>query len=171
MHNLTQPQHNRRRSEQYQPILPFQRHYAEHLASEGHDKHLSDKNDEYRHKEHLAFTNLLEAGVSAFEGFGVEQVPKLEEHEEREEHRQIVRRYRSVNRVKLEIVGKELTERKGRQFGFRAVFQILEKAEKHEHEHSTHTDDKPFHRTVDDKVRHLARLVLHHLHAGRQMCP
>ena len=108
--------------------------------------------------------------MSAFEGFGIEQVPELEEHEECEEHRQIVRRYRSVNRVKLEIVGKELTGRKGRQFGFRAVFQILEEAEKHEHEHGTHTDDKPFHRTIDNKVRHLARLVLHHLHARRQRC-
>ena len=105
MHQFTNPEHGRRSDEKNKPIRQCQRHHVEHFSAIIDNQHLSCQNCQNRKEKHFAFAHPAESGIIAFKSFGIKQIPELQEHEEREKHRQIVSAHRR-SLFKIEITGK-----------------------------------------------------------------
>ena len=89
---LAHPQYGRRGGDDDTPIGRFEGYDAEHRAAEGDDQVLPDEYEQGDEDETVAVCH-VECRASGAEGAGVEEVPELQHHEEREEEAQLVGRY------------------------------------------------------------------------------
>lgn len=83
--HLRYEQHGRGDEQEQEPVGDAKGRDAEHAAAEGDDDDLTSENERGNQQETAGGGYVREGGMVRGEGAGVEHVPQLEQHEEREE--------------------------------------------------------------------------------------
>ena len=101
-------------------------------------------------------------------GLGIEDVPKLHEHENGEEQRQLLRRKLTTYMMEVEITDKIITEGKVGHGVHATMHKILDETEQHRHKQNTNAKNATSHILSDNEGIARARLVVQHAMVGRQ---
>ena len=144
------PKHHRGAGDEDRPVAERQRSHVEHLAAEGDKDDLPDQDHQQDEQKALALLE-VEGRLSREISAGIEHVPELEHHEEREDVA-LLEIGEACPRTKLEIA----------QSGERnhiGMLADIDKAEQEEEEDAVRDENHALHATIDDEGIAIAGLV------------
>ena len=144
------PKHHRGAGDEDRPVAERQRSHVEHLAAEGDNDDLPDQDHQQDEQKALALLE-VEGRLSREISAGIEHVPELEHHEEREDVAFLQSR-EPHSRAELQVA----------QIGERSHIGMLadiDKAKQEEEEEATDDENHALHATIDDEGIAIAGLV------------
>lgn len=156
-YQFTDPENERRGSDNDQPVENLKRLHIEEFAAEGYDKNLTYKDNQSDEAE-LSATLQIEGGLTCSERTGVEHVPELQEYEDRKEEGFLIfGKGHVMGAVVAPTQTSEVVKRRDVK-----MLEYHEQCYEQCEEYAAHSKNRLPHRLVDDKIVAISRLLLHH---------
>ena len=152
---LRYEQHGRGDEQEQEPVGDAKGRDTEHAAAEGDDDDLTCENERGNQQETAGGGNVREGGMVRGEGAGVEHVPQLEQHEEREEEAFFIAREQPAAVMR----GRE----EGGEGGDIEKYEIFCQSHQDCRKQQPRAEQAFPHGAGDDKVVATARLLVHYL--------